>query len=401
MTPDSIIEFDLAKLPDDFFADPYPYYEALRTQAPIHPLPNGYLLSRYHDVRSVYRDTTTFSSAKQAQFGPAFGIDSPLYEHHTTSLVFNDPPLHTQVRRAIGNALSQQIIVSLNDPLIRLVDDLLDELPGKADLIADFAAAIPIEIIGNLLRVPREDRAQLRGWSLAILGALEVDLAPADKSAGETAVTEFVDFLDGHIETHRRAMKKTDDDILSRLLRWEENGTRLEGRELYHQCIFLLNAGHETTTNLIGNCIELLLRYPEARTTLEADPACIDTLVEETLRFESPNQLGNRTVTKATTIGDIQLEPGQIVTLCIGAANRDSAVFEDAARFDPTRAANPHLAFGAGIHTCAGLHVARLEAKTAITELFKRFPNLGLADNPERARRARFRGFTNLPVTLT
>ena len=395
-----LTHFDLAHLEDDFFLDPYPYYKALRKDDPVHRLPNGYLLTRYEDVRQVYRDTNTFSSDKRAQFEPVFGADSPLYEHHTTSLVFNDPPLHTQVRRAIGNALSRQLLTSLETDLLGLVDELLDDLEDKTDLIADFAAAIPIEIIGNLLRIPREERGPLRNWSLLILGALEVDLTEENRRAGNSAVTEFVEFLQSHIDAHQRIMRPTDDDILSRLIRWEENGKRLDGRELYHQCIFLLNAGHETTTNLIGNTIELLLRFPEAKSLLGSDPSCIDTLIEEALRFESPNQLGNRTVTRESSLAGITLLPGQILTLVIGAANRDPQVFEAPEAFDPLRTPNPHLAFGAGVHTCAGLHVARLEATIAIARLFERYPDLQLDGQPERGRRARFRGFTRLPIKL-
>jgi hypothetical protein len=182
-------------------------------------------------------------------------------------------------------------------------------------------------------------------------------------------------------------------------LRWEVDGAGLGVVELYHQCIFLLNAGHETTTNLIGNGIELLLRYPQQLERLRAQPELIDTAVEEILRFESSNQLGNRTTTTAVEIGDQTIAAGSVLTLCIGAANRDPQQFDRPDEFDITREPNPHLAFAAGIHTCAGLNVARLEGQVAIGRFIERFPDVAILGRPQRARRARFRGFTSLPIT--
>ena len=167
--------FDIEKLTPEFYADPYPVYRALREHEPVKRLPNGsYFLTRYDDLVTAYKNTKAFSSDKRKEFAPKYG-DSLLYEHHTTSLVFNDPPAHTRVRRLIMGALSPRAIAAMEADLIALVDRLLDGLAAKddVDLIEDFAAAIPIEVIGNLLDVPHEERAPLRDWSLAILGALE------------------------------------------------------------------------------------------------------------------------------------------------------------------------------------------------------------------------------------
>src|SRR5438552_19097200 len=167
-------DFDLKRLPPDFIDDPFPYYRALREHDPVHRMPDGaYLITRWRDCDAVYRDARVFSSDKKIEFRPKYG-DTPLYEHHTTSLVFNDPPLHTHVRRAIQMALSNRVIAEMEAGLVALVDRLLDAMAakGRADLIEDFAAAIPVEIIGNLLGVPLVDGATLRGWSLTILGAL-------------------------------------------------------------------------------------------------------------------------------------------------------------------------------------------------------------------------------------
>src|SRR5882762_3415032 len=168
-------DFDLEKLTPEFYANPYPTYRALRENEPVKRLPNGsYFLTRYDDLVAAYKATKVFSSDKKKEFFPKYG-DSLLYEHHTTSLVFNDPPAHTRVRRLIMGALSPRAIAAMEPDLIRLVDGLLDRLATrqKFDLIDDFAAAIPIEVIGNLLDVPHDEREPLRDWSLAILGALE------------------------------------------------------------------------------------------------------------------------------------------------------------------------------------------------------------------------------------
>jgi len=175
-------EFDLAALPQAFYANPYPYYHALQTHAPVRQMRDGsWFLTRYDDIVAVYRDPKKFSSDKKLEFTPKYGTATPLYEHHTTSLVFNDPPLHTRVRRSILGALSQRHVAAMESGLVALVRQLLDRMAERrdVDLIDDFAGAIPVESIGNLLRVPRSDRGPLRGWSLAILGALEPTPAPA------------------------------------------------------------------------------------------------------------------------------------------------------------------------------------------------------------------------------
>jgi cytochrome P450 len=396
-------EFDLRKLPDAFYDDPYPTYDRLRREAPVLRCPDGsYFLTRYADVLAVYKDHRRFSSDKRSQFGPVMGVGSPLFEHHTTSLVFNDPPLHTRVRRAIGNALSARMVAAMREGLVSIVEGLLDTMAARrdVDLIADFAAAIPVEIIGNLLRVPADERGPLRRWSLGILGGLEVGLSVDQRAHGNTCVEEFLAYLEDFVPRRRHSLSGDDDDILARLLRWRDDEHAFTPRELYHQCIFLLNAGHETTTNLIGNGVDLLLEHTGEQDRLRADPGLIDSTVEEVLRFESSNQLGNRTVLEAAEIGGVRVDPGAILTLCIGAANRDPLQFERADTFDITREPNPHLAFGGGIHTCAGLNVARLEGRVAIGRLFERFGNVTRTAPARRARRARFRGFETLPVRV-
>ena len=398
--PEAIAEaFDPNRLSAGFYENPYDTYAALRAWDPVHRCPDGsYFLTRFADIDQIYRDREHFSSDKKAVFAPKYGPGSPLYEHHTTSLVFNDPPYHTRVRRQIVGALSPNALRALQPGVTALVDRLLEQLRERArfDLIEDFAAAIPIEVIGNLLRVPREDRGPLRGWSLAILGALETELTPEQHTRGNDAVQEFTAYLRGLI-ADRRQRPLGESDLLTRLLQEAE----LTESELLQNCVFLLNAGHETTTNLIGNGLYLLLSHPESCQRLRDDPQLIATAVEECLRLESPNQLGNRLVTQKVIIRGVTLEPNAYLTLCIGAANRDPEEFPDPQRFDIARRPNRHLAFAAGAHACAGMGVARLEAQIALLRAVQKLPQLHLTGGATRSRRARFRGFLSLPAELS
>ena len=393
--------FQLVRAPADFIDDPYPYYAALREHDPVHELEGGgVFLSRYEDALAVYRDPRA-SSDKKEEFRPKLG-DTPLYEHHTTSLVFNDPPLHTRVRRIIMGALNQRAIARMEADVVRLVDALLERMAAKRELdfIDEFAANIPIEVIGNLLDVPRSDRGPLRGWSVAILSGLEPKLTPAMHEAGNRAVSEFVAYLKELIAARRQKPGDYESDVLTRLIQGEKDGERLSEKELLHQCIFMLNAGHETTTNLIGNGMWLLLTHPEELARLRADPALVPSAVEEMLRYEGPIQLNNRRLTAPMALGGRTLPAGTFITIGIGAANRDPAQFPDPARFDAGRKPNRHLAFGQGDHACAGMNVARMEGRVAFGRLLTRFASIELAGEPLRDRRIRFRGFRRLPVRV-
>jgi cytochrome P450 len=395
-------DFNLEKLSPEFYADPYPTYRALREHEPVKLLPNGsYFLTRYDDLIGAYKSTKLFSSDKKKEFAPKYG-NSLLYEHHTTSLVFNDPPAHTRVRRLIMGALSPRAIAEMEPDLIALVDHLLDGLAAKGDidLIEDFAAAIPIQVIGNLLDVPKEEREPLRDWSLAILGALEPVIGPEVFARGNKAVRDFLAYLEILVERRRAKPGNPQRDVLTRLIQGEDDGERLTSKELLHNCIFLLNAGHETTTNLIGNGLVALSRNPAEKKRLIETPDMIKTAVEEILRYESSNQLGNRMTTEQVELGGVTLAAGTPVTLCIGAANRDPKQFSDPEHLDIARTPNRHLAFGTGAHQCAGMALARLEGAIAMSRFLQRFPGYALTGEPVRGGRVRFRGFLSVPCEV-
>lgn len=403
---------DLRALPADFYSNPYPVYAALRESEPVRRMPDGsWLLTRYADLVAVYRDAHCFSSDKKVEFTPKYGAGAPLLEHHTGSLVFNDPPLHTRVRKLIMGALTRRAIAGMEPGLVTLVDGLLDaiEARGGGDLIEDFASAIPVEIIGNLLGVPHAERGPLRGWSLAILGALEPKLTPQQEEAGNRSVREFTDYLRVLVAARRRQPGDPEHDVLTRLIQGEDAGETLSETELLQNCIFILNAGHETTTNLIGNALVALQEWPRQKDELlraigsrpdwPALEPVLTLAVDEFLRFESSNQLGNRRALRACQVGGVALPEGALVTLCIGAANRDPAQFAQPDVLDLARENNRHLAFGFGIHQCAGLSLARLEGRVAIGRFLARFPRYRLTASPTRGGRARFRGFLQAPFT--
>src|ERR1700761_2449349 len=251
--PPLIRDFNLARLDKAFLDDPYPTYRALRELAPIHRLPDGsFFLTRYDDIAHVYRDTATWSSDKKVDFRPNFS-DSLLYEHHTTSLVFNDPPVHTRVRKLLAPVFTPRALKAIEPRIEELVDRLLDNAAraGTIDLIDDFAAAIPLQLIGDLLGVPQHERGPLRNWSLRILGALEPVLNAEQFAEGVKSVAEFKVYLTKLIADRQTQVSAGDKEILSILIRASEfaagadandGAERLSALELIHNCIFLLNA---------------------------------------------------------------------------------------------------------------------------------------------------------------
>ena len=390
----------LSSLPPDFHENPFQYYDSLLQNAPVHPQPDGsYILSNHADLERVYKDTGRFTSDKRAAFGPKFGENTPLFEHHTTSLVFNDPPLHTRVRRIMAGALAPRAIARMEPGLIETVDQLIADMPAEPDLIEDFASTIPIQIIGNLLDIPMAERGPLRDWSLAILGALEPVLTDAQLSRGHTAVSEFKDYLTDLIARRKATPGDPDTDVLTRLIGGDDQG-QLSEIELIQNCIFILNAGHETTTNLIGNGLALLYDHPDQRALALRDPGLMAGVVEEILRMASPNQFGNRETAEAVEIGGVKIPKGTNLHLCIGAANRDPAVFNDPARFDIARKPNRHLAFAGGPHVCVGLTLARMEGRVALHRFLQAYPDYAIIGRTNGGR-VRFRGYSALQASLS
>ena len=398
-----IHDFDLMAIGPDFIADPYPTLHALRAASPVHRNPDGSVfLTRHADCLQVYQSRDMLSD-KKVEFGKKFG-QCPLLTHHTTSLIFNDPPYHSVVRKLISGAFTPRKLAEFEPLIDAIVDKLLDRIEdmGELDLIEHFAKVLPTEIISFMLGIPESYRSKLREFSLAILGALD-PVVPQDRlKAGNDAVTEFSAILDELIN-HRRANPEGahQGEVLEALIFGEHDGRRLTQEELIQNCIFLLNAGHETTTSLVGNSVGTLLDEPAQHALLKADPSLIDTAVEEFLRVQSPLQIGNRTAAHDITLSDGTVLPaGTYIHTSIAGANRDPAVFDAPDTVDITRKPNRHIAFITGIHVCLGATLARIEGRIAIGKFVARFPNLRPAGEKRLVPLARFRGYATLPVSL-
>ncbi len=397
-----IAGFDLNAIGPEFIENPHPTLHALRAESPIHRNPDGSVfLTRHDDCLTVYRSRDMLSD-KTVEFGRKFG-DCPLRTHHTTSLVFTDPPYHTVVRKLLAAAFTPRKLAEM-EPLIQaIVARLLDELEerGECDLIESFAKRLPTEIISFMLGIPEADRPRLRGFSLAILGALDPVVPPERMAAGNAAVTEFAAILSDIID-HRRAHPEgaARGEVLEALIFGAHEGRRLSQEELVQNCIFLLNAGHETTTSLVGNAVGLLLDHPDEHRRLIDAPDLIDSAVEEALRIESPLQMGNRKASADIALSTGILPAGTYVHTSIAGANRDPEVFADPDRFDIGRQPNRHIAFATGTHVCLGAALARIEGRIAIGDLVRRFPALAPAGEGRRLGLARFRGWASLPVRV-
>ena len=392
--------FDLNAIDRRFINDPYPTLANLREHDPVHFNPDGSVyLTRYNDVRAVYQDRTMVSD-KTIAFKDKFG-EGPLYTHHTTSLIFNDPPYHTAVRKLLAHAFTPRKLAEMEPLIENIVDNLLDDLQGSGDVdfVTAFAMRLPTEVISFMLGVPKEHRHKLRGFSLAILGALDPVVSEQRLTRGNEAVTEFSEMLDDLIN-YRRANPEGagQGEVLEALIFGEFEGRTLTQEELIQNCIFLLNAGHETTTSLMANGVGMFLQAPDQYQLLRDRPELIESAVEEILRYESPLQIGNRLTSTDTEIGGVQIPAGTYIHTSIAGANRDPAIFESPNTIDFARNPNRHIAFITGIHVCLGATLARYEGKIAFRKLVKRFPKMIAAGTPERMPLARFRGYSDLPV---
>lgn len=397
-----LARFDLNSIDHAFIENPHPTLHWLREHDPIHENADGSVyLTRHADVLKVYQSRDMLSDKTDA-FGEKFG-KCPLHTHHTTSLIFNDPPYHTVVRKLIAGAFTPRKLAEMETLIEGIVDRLLDQVEdkGELDLIPDFGMILPTEIISFMLGIPEEYRTKLRGFSLAILGALDPVVPQERLNAGNAAVTEFSEILTDLIDHRRRHPDgAAQGEVLEALIFGEHDGRRLTQEELVQNCIFLLNAGHETTTSMVGNSVGTLLDNPDQHRLLMNDPDLIVTAVEEFLRYQSPLQIGNRLAGEDIALPSGTIPKGTYIHTSIGGANRDPAVFDAPDTVDITRKPNKHIAFITGIHVCLGATLARVEGRIALGRFVRRFPKLQANGAREIMPLARFRGFSSLPVRV-
>lgn len=371
--------------------DPHAVLRSLRERGPTRDVLGIWLVGRHADVNAGLRSSQLSREPWRApvyrQLRP-FIADSPMERWVEQWMLFNDPPKHTRLRRLANHAFRPPVIDAMRERIAAVADELLDTLPGDGgpfDLMAAFAQALPVRVICDILGLPGEDFAVTKAWSDALALIVEPVRRRADLEAAGRAAVEMADYLRAHVAQHRAAGRR--DDLLGTLVAAMDDGSALSDDELLGNLILIFVAGHETTTNLIGNGVLTLLRHPDQLARLRAEPALIGSAVEEMLRFEgSVNFLGRHPMAPYR-VGDVRVEPGETIFFMLGAANRDPAAFPDPDRFDIARAPNHQLGFGAGIHHCIGAPLARLEGQIAIGRLLARFPALQALDATPRWRR--------------
>lgn len=384
-----------------FRGDPYPHYRQLREQQPayVHRVFRALVLSRHADISLVLKDST-FSVNRSGMLElPPFGAMRPRAKETVLSaLLMTDPPDHTRIRGLVNKAFTPRRVDALRPRIASIVDGLLEPLgkSGEFDFVRDFAVPMPITVIAELLGVPPSDRDRFKSWSTV----LSVLLDPLASEYGipefEESFDDMANYFSSLFEQRRREPR---DDLLSALVAAEEAGDQLNSSELLSVCALILGAGHETTTNLLGNAVVALLRNPGERKRLADDPGLIESAVDEFLRYDCPVQVTDRIATHSIEVAGHRLEPGNVVMLLLGAGNRDPQVFSDPDRLDLSRSENRHLSFGQGMHFCLGAQLARVEAQIALNALLARYPEFrGSPDPPAWKSSFVLRGPASLPL---
>ena len=387
-------------------ADPYPFYHQLRTEDPVHfsDTLQTWMLTTYDDVATATGDARLSSDRMQFYLNPISAESRPglasLCEYMSRWMSMKDPPDHTRLRGLVNKAFTSRSVDEMTPRIREISQNLITDLDdgGRADLIGQFAYPLPATVICEMLGIPSDEQTQFRQWSsdiVAFSAGSGLLLEEASTSAQESQLA-LVEYCRRIIDQRRR---QPQDDLISRLISVEQEGTQLNELELYAMCVQLFVAGHETTTNLIGNGMLALLQHPQDFEHLRTHPELLESAVEEFLRYDSPVQRAGRIVHEDLEIRGRGIEKGQSVMLMYGAANRDPDQFADPDRLILSRQPNRHLAFGRGPHFCVGAPLARLEAQIAFETIFSRLADIQLPDGELRWRPSMaMRGLESLEV---
>ena len=386
--------------PEEYRADPFPLYDWIRENDPVHRAPDGnWVLVRYQDASTVLRDPR-FSN-NPARLSPEIAEHirtSPIRQVGSRLMMFLDPPDHTRLRSLVSQAFTPKVMESLRPRIQELVDELLDAVAerGEMDVLADLGYPLPTIVICELLGVPAADRELFKGWSADASRLLDGYLDPEPEALGMTAAAYLGAYFTELVEKRRQDPQ---DDLLSALVAAEEAGERLTHEELLTTSSLLLLAGFETTMNLVGNGMLALLNHPEELARLRRDPSLDRTAVEELLRYDGPVHITARIAATDVELGDKVIREGEQVAVVLAGANRDPEQFADPNTLDVGRADNRHLGFAAGPHYCLGAALARIEARAAVGTLVRRFPDLELrTESPEYRDHFVIRGLKELRV---
>ena len=382
-------------------SDPYPIYARLRAEAPVQKSPAGvWLVLGYDAAVQILRDHDRFSVDHSKRKDHESLGPTPAERGMENIMLFKDPPDHTRLRGLVNKAFTPRVVERMRTRIEQIVNDLIDavELRGEMDVIEDFAYPLPVTVITEMLGIPESDRDSFKHWSRQIAPILDPILADDVFLQIAEAGLALAVYFD-EIVAKRRADPR--DDLITELIRGEDEGDRLTPEELRATLILLLVAGHETTMNLVGNGLLALLRHPEEADRLRSDPSLARSATDELLRYDGSVHLTARTATADVDVSGVRISAGELATVILGAANRDPAQFPDPDRLDIGRDPNRHLAFSAGGHFCVGATLARAEGQIAFETLVRRLPNLRLADShPAYRATITLRGLAELPVTF-
>lgn len=408
MTPATIPAADPIPLfGPEMLADPYPLYHRLRAVDPVHWSDkfNAWILTRYDDVAAGLNDLR-LSSDRSALLRDLAGNRAelePFFSFLARRMILVDPPKHTRLRALVSKAFTPHVVEAMRPHIQQLVDGFLDaaQAKGGMDLIHDFAFPLPATVITELLGVPAEDRDQLKSWSddfVVFFSTHPGNVSLEQYRKALASMQAMVAYFRAAMPRIRAAGRP---GLLLTMAAAEDTGDQLTEEELLANANLLLVAGHETTTNLIGNGMLALLQAPEQMQKLRDNPALIPGAVEEIFRYCGPVQFTHRQALEDVVSAGKTIKKGQLVFLFLAAANRDPAHFPDPDRLDVTRAAHKHVALGLGHHFCLGAPLARLEAHIAFSTILRRFPKLRLAeDKPTYRDNFNLRGLQQLQVVF-
>ena len=397
----------------EFLANPYPIFDQMRNNDPIYwSAENSYwILTRYSDIASLIQNENLSSNRIGAHAGrmpdEAKKHFRPFFTAVSSWMLMIDPPDHTRLRGLVNKAFTPRVVENMRGLVQRLVDDMLAAVKkqGRMDIMIDLANPLPATVIAELLGVPATDQRKFKTWSDDIALALSgIDTAGTKDelfALYELAQKSLLALSDYFIERVVELRRNPQENLLSALAQAEEQGDRLTEDELFANCVLLMIAGHETTTNLIGNGILALLQNPGQREALSSNPDLIVSAVEELLRYDSPVQKMGRIALADIHVAGKQIKKGELVCFSFAAANRDPEQFESPKQLDIARKPNRHLAFGHGLHYCVGAALARLEGQIAVNSVLRYLPKIQLAhDKLEWYRNFTLRGLKSLPVAF-
>jgi cytochrome P450 len=361
--------------------NPYPYFTHLRNHSPVYWVESlqSWAVSRYEDVAYIAKNTQVFSSAPII---PAIlGDQNPVPE--VNWLISADPPAHTHLRKLVSKAFTPRMVGELEPRIKEIVAQLLDHIEeqgGEFDLVRDFSTPLPLMVIAEMLGVEPERYREFKQWSDDMIRATGgAVVSPAERERLRGSMDDLRHYFEQAIEDRRR---NPGDDLISALVRAEEEREALTAREVLAMCLLLLLGGNETTTNLIGNTVMTLLSHPAELAKVRGDLTIVPQMIEEMLRYEAPAQALLRVATADTAIAGEAIRAGSGIMILYGSANRDERQFPNPDTFDVMRNSRDHLAFGFGIHHCIGAPLARLEARIAMDAFLRRFPRVQLSDQP-------------------